>query len=905
MVHFVDSREPPAAAFAEWLVSRFERELSAVPPSLGISVIAPSRAAAAAVGGEFFRALVRRGMAGAADIVFTTLEAEISSLTEGMNIVSGARNLSIWMETLSQAEPSEFENLFPSGVPAPRDRLAFARKISALQFALGENLHTISSAARELSHLAGAPKWEELAELERRHSARLRSAGLETRAGAIARAFEGFRRGGRKYAAVGILDSSGLFRRFAEAAGISDIAVYAPAADAEFFDGFGIPKDSYADRRLGIASDSITVCESVDGEAEIVAELAAGYGGAAPDILAVACEQNSSAPLFKSALGSRGISAHCASEGGLADTAFFRLLSSLKILSEGPDFRSAAELCKNPYFSRKYFPGESLEKVLRAMDRVADSAIPADLRAAEDFLSRARPEGAGRSADFGKISEILRAVSELAEILSAERDAARRAGRAISDMAEAYFSGGSAPERERAAFGSFKDTLAEIAECPEGAFSAEDCLNIFSERLAAAKFGAKRAGVALSDWMEAFWTRKPHLVLADMNDGVVPLAQANAMLLSDASRKALGLRHARSRLARDAYMLWALARSHSGAGRKLSIAVPRRNRTSDPLMPSPLLLLEDDLPSRVKLLFSESPPDLKRPHFVPPWKFSARNPGYSRPLSPSALNAYIRSPWLFYLERVLKAEIFDAGREEMDALQFGSLFHGVMEGFAKFGPRDSEDFSEIFGCLSSRLDSLAFSEFGKFPRAQVRMQLENLRGRLRRAAEVQAARRAEGWRIIGAEMEFSFSEGGFEFAGRIDRIDARESGGKEEFAVLDYKTIDKVSANFAEREHLTAKGEWKNLQLPIYVRAAADMYPGAEMSCGAFHAPKDASQARVEMWEGFSREMLASAMEKAALIAADIRDGKFLPEGGVDVDAFAEVFGFGHSEMKDLAEFEK
>ena len=228
-----------------------------------------------------------------------------------------------------------------------------------------------------------------------------------------------------------------------------------------------------------------------------------------------------------------------------------------------------------------------------------------------------------------------------------------------------------------------------------------------------------------------------------------------------------------------------------------------------------------------------------------------------------------------------------------------------MEAFAKFGPRDSADPAEIFEFLSPRLDSLALAEFGSRPRAQVRMQLENLRARLRRAAEVQAARRADGWRITDTEREFSFSEGGFEFAGRIDRIDARESGGRAEFAVLDYKTIDKVSGGFAKGEHLTAKGEWKNLQLPVYMRAAADMYPNAEISCGYFLAPKDSSQARVEMWEDFSAEDLASAMERAVQIAADIGEGKFSPSGKVRFDGFADVFGFPQAEMETLAEFEK
>lgn len=905
MVHFVDSRGPIAAAFAEWLVTRFEGELSAVPPAVGVSVLTASRAAASAVSAEFFAALARRGMAGAADILFTTLEAEISALAAGIKTVSAARNLSAWVEALSGAEASEFGSLFPSGLPGARDRLAFARKISALQFALGENLHTISSASKRLQDSADAPAWEELAKLEGRYFGILRAAGLASRAEAVAEALESLRGGGRKYVAVGMVDGSGLFRRFAEAAGICDIAVYAPASDAAFFDEFGLPKDSYADRALGIGEDSITVCESVADEAELAAELAAGYAGAAPDVLSVACEQASSAPLFKSAMESRAVEAFVASGGGLADTALCRLLSSLKDLSEGADFRSAVELCKNPYFWEKYFPGESLEEFLKEADGVASSAIPADLRAAEDFLSRRRALPSAPAGGAGRAAEILRSVSEIAGALSPDGGGARRAGEIVSDMAKAYFSRGSAPDRERAAFGNFSEALAELSDCPENLFSAGDCLDIFSERLAAADFAAGGRGVALLDWMGAFWSQKPHAVLADMNDGVVPLAQPHTMLLSDASRRVLGLRNSRSRLARDAYMLWALARSHSGNGRKLSILVPRRSRTSDPLMPSPLLLREGDLPARVGLLFSEIPPGSGAHHFVPPWKFSARNPGYSRPLSPSALNAYIRSPWIFYLERVLNAKIFDADREEMDAAQFGSLFHGAMEAFAKFGPRDSGDSSEIFGFLSSRLDSLALSEFGRFPRAQVRMQLENLRGRLRRAAEVQAARRADGWRIADTERDFSFSEGGFEFAGRIDRIDARESGGRPGFAVLDYKTIDKVSPGFARSEHLTAKGEWKNLQLPVYMRAASEMYPGAEISCGYFLAPKDSSQARVEMWGDFSAEDLDSAMRRAVEIGADIRAGKFLRAGRDGLDAFADVFGFSGSEMEKLAEFEK
>lgn len=108
---------------------------------------------------------------------------------------------------------------------------------------------------------------------------------------------------------------------------------------------------------------------------------------------------------------------------------------------------------------------------MEEMDGVASSAIPADLRAAEDFLSRRRSlpsapvEGAGRAAD------ILREVSQIAEGLSSEGGgAARRVGGIVSGMAGAHFSSGGAPDRERAAFEVFTEALAELEDCPGKSF---------------------------------------------------------------------------------------------------------------------------------------------------------------------------------------------------------------------------------------------------------------------------------------------------------------------------------------------------------------------------------------------------------------------------------------------------
>ena len=113
MPHFIDSREPLATAFAKWLVSHFERELSSTPPSACATVIVPTHTAAELLRGEFITELLRSGKSGATDLKFTTLESEISDLIGDSKVLKGIRNLSIWTDILSKVKKGEFEYIFP------------------------------------------------------------------------------------------------------------------------------------------------------------------------------------------------------------------------------------------------------------------------------------------------------------------------------------------------------------------------------------------------------------------------------------------------------------------------------------------------------------------------------------------------------------------------------------------------------------------------------------------------------------------------------------------------------------------------------------------------------------------------------------------------------------------------
>ena len=103
------------------------------------------------------------------------------------------------------------------------------------------------------------------------------------------------------------------------------------------------------------------------------------------------------------------------------------------------------------------------------------------------------------------------------------------------------------------------------------------------------------------------------------------------------------------------------------------------------------------------------------------------------------------------------------------------------------------------------------------------MQGESVKRRLKNFAAVQAARRAEGWRIVAVErkLELAYSfprpdgtTGATRFHGKCDRIDFNETTG--EWCVIDYKTWDKADSARSYEKKKDGSLVWKSLQLPLY-----------------------------------------------------------------------------------------
>jgi hypothetical protein len=214
----------------------------------------------------------------------------------------------------------------------------------------------------------------------------------------------------------------------------------------------------------------------------------------------------------------------------------------------------------------------------------------------------------------------------------------------------------------------------------------------------------------------------------------------------------------------------------------------------------------------------------------------------------------------------------------MPAWVFGQALHQIMEDFAGSDCRDSPDAGEIQAFLRSRLDSQLDGEYGESAAAAVKIQFEQMRLRLDELAVRQAARRAEGWQILAAEvddLELLLDVDGvpFRILGRIDRIDRNQRTGA--LAIFDYKTGDLPVE--PDKSHRDATG-WIDLQLPLYRHLARVRFPelGPTVSLGYINVPRQLKDVGffVAPW---TDDDLASADEAAREVIRRVRRSEFWP----------------------------
>lgn len=390
-------------------------------------------------------------------------------------------------------------------------------------------------------------------------------------------------------------------------------------------------------------------------------------------------------------------------------------------------------------------------------------------------------------------------------------------------------------------------------------------------------------------WLETPFEPAGRLVLAGFNHGAVPLRSGVDGILTENLRRALGLPHEESRVARDAWVLSTVE------ARDSTYIVGRRDVRGEGLLPSSLFLRNAgvELARRVVALFENPRPIVKSG--VEETRFMRPDPpadsvGLPVPLDRirvTAFREYLRCPHAFWLRHVLNLDRPDPMGSELDPRGFGNVLHAVVERYGRrLEPEKILAASDIDSIMNEYLDEELAKLAGDAPSMGIRLQARTIRRRLARVAEVQAIENQSGWRIHKVEHEMRVpleipGEPPITVSGKVDRIDHHPELG---WRVLDFKTSDKGlgpdAAHYAQRNQ-----EWKDLQLPLYRHLLADelqrIHEGP-IRTGYFLAPANLANVRIEM-SSFIEEFHDEAIETAREVVRGIRSGYF-PTGRKPVD---------------------
>lgn len=448
----------------------------------------------------------------------------------------------------------------------------------------------------------------------------------------------------------------------------------------------------------------------------------------------------------------------------------------------------------------------------------------------------------------------------------------------------------------------FRDSLATGP-----GWKPEEALHLLLERFGTETWYAEHEDtvVDLDGWLELSWNDAPLMIVTGMNDQSVPDGRVSDLFLPDSLRERLKLRTADDRFARDIYLCSSFIHSRAQTQGQVYFICGKVNSRGEPLRPSRLLLrcADEDLIPRVRKLFGQARED---PDNVPVSTAFKLDPSrIAKPIESTQMHVttfadYLACPFRFYLKHTLEMHALADDFTELPNYRFGTILHDALDHMARHPDHACSTQADQVADYMIAYMNRRFAEVGHDLTLPVQIQRDAGQQRLRAAADEHARLIQDGWRIVASECRFERVLEGLTITGKIDRIDYHEEHGI--YRVLDYKTADRVQdaekLHFATRVEAPAyarvdggKKAWTSLQLPLYRFLVEESYPDSTLHFGIFNLPKSLMETGVKEWTGFSDDIYASAMDCAAGVIQDIRDGRFWPPGDrVRFDDFTELF---------------
>ena len=830
--------------------------------------------------------------------------------SENLPVASKAESLTAWLEVLLTIDLTSYPHLFPV-VPVAQNfswALATAKDFLSVQSLLGEGAHNINYAAKVLATQDLEPeRWEELAQLERDTFSKLEKMGRQPRSAARRQAIETWNPPStpsyQKLILLGLPDPppalQPLIERLSHTIPV-EVIIHAPQEESAHFDSLGQPQETWNGRPLATSEEQIHQCSSPASQADKACSLlqnheqphlVAAIGIPDPEVIA---------PLQKSltrqdwlgfdpsgeSLQQQGIS-HLLHT--LSEFANSQLLLTFRDLLRIPGVAEAAGSFQVPAEQNPF----SANRILEAFDRFHEKHLCESLSDARTLFDRLESDRA----------PIIRSLQWISHHL--ERIKKKNLSEALSSFLNEIYQHLPFDKDDRFPHiaQTLNETIAEIEALPltkqSGLERFQLFLSLLDEQIIASK--RREKAIDLPGWLEIPWEDAPHIILTGCNDGLVPESIQSHPWLPNQARQLLSLRHNLSRQARDTYLMASLIASRHQEGR-LDLLFGRVNSQNDPLRPSRLLLAlpPEKLPQRVDDLFAETQTDT-----IPlPWKLAWQltppkpDPNRFQRLSVTSFSSYLDCPFRYYLQFGLKMRSPDLDRMELNARDFGTLTHDVLEDFAKTETAHSESETEIRECFQDLLSIKIEQTYGQKLSAPLLIQENSIRQRLNWWAEHEAHQRREGWTILETETKLAPEETPFcldemIISGFIDRIEQHPHQG---LRILDFKT--KKKPNPVTKAHLRAPKRsenpqgfpswrltelngkamcWTNLQIPLYLLALSTRFPSQNCLSGYVQLGATKGDVYLDLWHDLDDNLLESARQCALGVIENIRQQVFWP----------------------------
>ncbi len=824
-------------------------------------------------------------------LVPESLAAEVADRPAG---ATKEQILVAWMRVLLEAPPAAYRSVFP--IDPPKRDAAWSRRLADRLVSMQAELATGGFKVADVGEIDGIPetaRWRELAELESRFESILAERELCSPVEAQRRGLAAVAPPAEisRVVIAACPDPNPMALRYLEVlAGRLpiDILVHGPDGGAAGFDAWGRPVvDEWTRRPLQLADYQSQVILAADPahQARLVADRALAEPRPEEWLALAIVDPEITAPLSRE-LEDRGANVFHPEGESWREGRWYGLLQALAAVVDSRDCQAVGNLLRCPdvlaALATKVEGGIKVDDLLRHWDVVV-----------WDHLTQELSEVLARAGTFPTLRQSLLIVAAWIDTLQNEpfAEAARLVPAEILGDCPLAADGPVAEGVQRwveviSRVGQAVELMPQLSKTEQWSLA----LKTYAE---GTRFGPRpREAVELGGWLEVLWADAPRMVIAGANDGQLPESVTGDAFLPETLRERLGLKTNGQRHAGDAYLMAAAAASRPDPA-DLTILVGKTAASGDPLRPSRILLVGDDqtLPNRVEHLFSPLQVAVDNQPWRRAWKLRPRRVQLRDTLSVTALRDWLECPFRFYLSRGLKMEAVETGKAELNAMDFGTLVHGVLEEMSgNPALRDVTDPAVLQAGLLADLEQRIRRTYGEQPALPLVIQFESARQRLRRVAALEVEERLQGWRTERVEWAFAVPLGGLTIKGKIDRIDRHEDG---RYRVIDYKTSDRAADPLAKHlgtlraedagrpawlriRHRGKERRWTDLQLPLYRRALAAEF-GRDITCAYFNLPKAISETGLWHWEDEGDALQTAAEACAEGVAAAIVDEAFWP----------------------------